>query len=100
VAGGAPLFSATTVHPESDTFWGRSRPPVTFKFKDGGGTFGGLRSLHLKQHGSGYALRAKGRNDALTTLAGGAVEATFVIGGRCHRASASCTKRGKSLRCS
>jgi hypothetical protein len=98
-AGATPLFSSTTVHPESDGFWGRSRPPVTFKFRDGAGTFGGLVSLQLKQRGTGYALRAKGRNDALATLQGGAVDATIVIGGRCWKATAACVRRGKGLRC-
>lgn len=98
-SSGADLFAASLAHPASDPLWVRSKPPSLFKYKDGGGTAGGLTSLQLKQRGSAYALKAKGRNDALRTLQGGAVDATVVVGAQCWKATLPCAKHGRALRC-
>jgi glucose/arabinose dehydrogenase len=98
-SAGADLFAASLTHPESDPLWVRSKPPLLFKYKDGTGSSGGLILLQLKQRGSAYGLRAKGRNEALRTLQGGAVDAKLVVGAQCYAATLPCVKRGKQLRC-
>ena len=98
-AGGAPHFASTLAHPASDPSWVRSKPPVLFKYKDGGGAAGGLKLLQLKQRGERYGLKAKGRSDQLLTLGGGAVGARLVVGNQCYAATLACVKKGKGLRC-
>ncbi|MGH7895745.1 MAG: PQQ-dependent sugar dehydrogenase [Candidatus Binatia bacterium] len=98
-AGGSVLFSSTLTHPESDPLWAKSKPPSLFKYKDGAGSVGGLRQLQVKQHGPGFAFRAKGRSDQLLTLQGGAVATKLVIGGQCYTATVPCVKKGRGLRC-
>jgi glucose/arabinose dehydrogenase len=99
-AAGTSVFASTLAHPDSDGFWTKSKPPTLFKYKDGGGTFGGLTLLQMKQKGSGYALKSKGRSDQLLTLQGGAIAARLVIGNQCFAATVPCVKKGKGLRCS
>jgi glucose/arabinose dehydrogenase len=98
-AGGADLFAASLTHPESDPNWLRSKPPALFKYKDGTRSSGGLALLQMKQRGPAYALKVKGKNDALRTLQGGAVGAKLVVGSQCYMATLPCVKHGKSLKC-
>jgi hypothetical protein len=53
----------------------------------------------MKQRGPAYALKAKGRNEALRTLQGGAIDARLVVGNQCYAATLPCVKKGKALRC-
>jgi hypothetical protein len=98
-AGTTVLFESTLTHPESDAFWQKSKPPGLFKYKDAGGTMRGLTLFQMKQKGTGYALKTKGRNDALLTLQGGAVAAKLMIGNECYAATVPCVRKGKGLRC-
>ncbi len=98
-AGGNAVYASTLAHPASDPLWLRSRPPVLFKYKDRTGGAGGLTLLQMKQHGAAYALKAKGRNDALRSLQGGSIDAKLVVGKECWVASVPCVKKGKALRC-
>ncbi len=98
-SAGADLFAASLTHPESDPLWLRSKPPVLFKYKDGTGSSGGLTILQMKQRGPAYALKAKGKNEALRTLQGGAVGARLVVGSQCYTTTLPCVKHGKSLKC-
>jgi glucose/arabinose dehydrogenase len=98
-AGGNVLFSTTLTHPESDGFWGKSRPPGLFKYKDGTGSNGGLTLLQLKAHGGSYVLKTKGKDDRLLTLQGGGIDVNLVLGGQCYAATVSCAKKGHRLRC-
>ena len=98
-AGGTALFASTLGHPGADVFWVRSKPPTLFKYKDGGGGAGGLTQLQMKQRDGGYGLKAKGRNDQLLALQGGAVGAKLVVGNQCWVATLPCVKKGRGLRC-
>src|SRR5262249_8426004 len=96
-AAGNVLFSSTLTHPESDPFWRKSRPPNLFKYKGGGA--GGLVSLQLRLRGPGYVVKAKGRDDRLLTVQGGALAAELVVGNQCYAATVPCVKKGRGLRC-
>jgi glucose/arabinose dehydrogenase len=98
-SAGADLFASTLAHPESDPAWARSRPPAKFKYVDGSASAGGMTLLQMKQRGPAYALKAKGRNEALRTLQGGAIDARLVVGNQCYAATLPCVKKGKALRC-
>jgi hypothetical protein len=98
-AGGTALFASTLGHPGADVFWVRSKPPILFKYKDGGGGAGGLTQLQMKQRDGGYSLKAKGRSDQLLALQGGAVAAKLVVGNQCWVATLPCVKKGHGLRC-
>ncbi len=98
-SGGTALFDAALAHPASDPQWFKSKPPALFKYKDGGGTAGGLTLMQLKRKGPGYALKAKGRSAQLSALQGGAIDAKLVVGTQCYAATVACVKKGKGLRC-
>jgi glucose/arabinose dehydrogenase len=99
VDNGPLLFSSTLTHPETDTRWLKSKPPILFKYKDNSGSAGGLKQLQLKQHGSAFALKAKGKNNQLLTFGGGVIAAKLVLGNQCYSASVNCAKKGKGFRC-
>jgi hypothetical protein len=98
-AGGTAAFATTLAHPATDPLWVRSKPPVLFKYTDGGGINGGLTLLQLKRKGEGYTLKMKGKNDQLRTLQAGAVTARLGVGNQCYAATLACTKKGKKVRC-